>query len=488
MRLIAGTSVWLYLACVLAFLVPFIRGGIKSQISFNLNRDKKAWSLPAWTILLLLAWYAAGYFLHMDAVSGFPYFLGGLLGYCLLGHFSFAQAGMRGALLLMGALAISSASHDVTTLPVPLMSTLLGLSAGRFITPNTAWTDYLLPSAWLVGIAWIILSIPEAMQGPMASLLAIFLSVSLLMRAVQDFGFIPQNNALIRPVFVVVTGTLVAWLLCQTLLLQPSLMPWVWLFAGGLLLAFLLPASSTTNSSNTSSGISGAIQLVLIGIAALVASRLFGTLGWMVLAAGLLSNARKPQAVALASLFFIGRSLLQVYLFQYNPNVTGINITHPYASAALYVGLAAMLLLPNVMNTLLLPAKLPNDDGTEVDIIPDNILAWAVLFFVALLAGALANYFLHAEATGSLLVALLIGGLGVGLLGRFQSLQAGAYALLLPIVTTSGALLSQELLSAGNEAEKSQKIIVLGAMLLVFLLVAVLLWRTGSGRKPVSVA
>jgi hypothetical protein len=485
MSLIAGTSVLLYLACVLAFLVPFIRGGIKSQISFKV--DKAAWGLPAWTCLLVLVWYAAGYFLHLDAASGFPYFLGGFLGYWLLGCFSFAQPGMRGALLLMGALAITSASHDVTTLPVPLISALLGLSAGRFTAPQTSWADYLLPGSWLVGIGWIILTSSEAMQAPLASLLAIFLSVSLLLRTVQGLGFIPENKALIRPVFVVVTGALAAWLLCQTLLLQPSLMSWVWLFAGGLLLAFLLPAGPLTNSSQPSTGISGAIQLLLIGIAALVASRLFGTLGWVVLAVGLLANAKQTMSVTLASLFFVGRSLLQVYLFQYNPNVTGINITHPYASAALYVGLAAMLLLPNILN-MLLPAQLPDIDDTEADIIPDNTLAWAILFFVALLAGALANYFLHAEATGSLLVAMLIAGLGVGLLGRFQFKQAGTYTLLIPLITTSGALLSQELLSAGNEAEKSQKLIVLGIMLVGFLLVSFLLWLTDSRRKPVSVA
>jgi hypothetical protein len=283
---------------------------------------------------------------------------------------------------------------------------------------------------------------------------------------------------------VVITGGLAAWLLCQTLLLQPKFLPWVWLFAGGVLLAFLLPAVSASDSSDASSSLSGASQLVLIGIAALVASRLFGTLGWMVLAAGLLANPTQNRAVALATLFFTGRSLLQVYLFQYNPNVTGINITHPYASAALYVGFAVLLLLPNVLNRLLLPYTEETDTVSP----PENRAAWAILLFAALLAGTLANYFLHAEATGSLLVAMLIAGLGVGLLGRFQAAHASTYALLLPMVTISGAMLSQELLTTGNEAEKSQKLVVLGVLLLVSLLAGFLLWRTGSGRKPVAVA
>ena len=46
--------------------------------------------------------------------------------------------------------------------------------------------------------------------------------------------------------------------------------------------------------------------------------------------------ALRPNVAIFAGLFWTVRVLLQAFVVQYNPNVTGINLMHSYTSAALY--------------------------------------------------------------------------------------------------------------------------------------------------------
>lgn len=480
MRLITGTSVLLYISCVLAFVVPLIKNGLRPQLGFKLqNIPLRQLGL---VLLLFLGVYAIGTALHLELVAGLPYFLAGLFGYGLLSGFSFAQSGMRGSILLMMALALTGAINDAAALQLPLSSFLLGLTATRFVSDETAWKDYWLAASWCIGTVWIAVAGPEAMMTAYQSILAIFLSVVLLLRTIQNLPILPEKNPVIRPAFVVITAGLAAWLCTQVLVVQPALLKWVWLLVGGSLLSFLMLDTNdavSTEDNRSASLLRGAINLVLVGIAALLASRLFGTLGWVVLAIGLLANVRASNTVAIAALFFLGRSLLQVFILQYNPNVTGINITHPYAGAALYVGFASMLLLPQLLNNVLLSQSQQNHCSSP--------LTLALLPFAAVVAGGLSNYFLHAEATGSLLVALTVAGVGTALLGHVR--QLGATVMLFPLLGINSALLAHELLNAGSEAEKSQKILVLGAVLLIMLVTGLGLWKgASSGRKPVQVS
>jgi len=236
----------------------------------------------------------------------------------------------------------------------------------------------------------------------------------------------------------------------------------------------------------------GVIALLLLGMATLVASRLFGTAGWVVLAVGLLSNRRSGSYVSVAAMFLLARVLLQAFLTQFSANVTGINITHPYASAALFVGFAMMLILPNWLNAL--PATAPAVPHNDAEILNDPkrlsliLIPFVLLGLGSLLFAGLSNYFLHAEATASLLLALIVSGLGVSLLAQFYSPQARAMPLFATLLTLAGALVSPEILDWGNEAEKGQKLVVLGVALALILLMAFLTQRLGSGRKSIQVS
>lgn len=489
MRLMTGISVLFYLACAAALLSAFWKNGPKLQLnSFT--------APPARNFLLsglgtgLITYLVAGSF-HLEIASGLPYFLGGLLGYWALALLN-PTAGARGILLLLISFALTNSATDANALVLPLVSGMAGLTLGRLLLPTPQWTDYALPATWLIGLYWITVSSPESLLQPYQSLLAIFMAISLLLSALQNLPILPEKPALARPTFVLVTGSLGAWLAIQSWLLKPAFLVWVGLFAGGCLLSFLLrdqskPAEEDANEPFPTV-IQGAIQLVLIGIAALVASRLFGTLGWLVIATGLLANRKTSQAAAVAALFFLGRAWLQGFLYQYNPNLTGINITHPYASAALYAGFAVMLLLPTLLNRLWPTIETGSSLATtDVAAPPALPMAWICLTLGAIATGGLANYFLHAEATGSLLVSLTVAGLGVGLLRAYTQTAAATYPMLLSIAATTGALLGQELITLGNEAEKTEKLIVLGIALAIAGAGLFLSSRGSSRRKPVAI-
>ena len=488
-----GVTVLFFVACAAAFAAVLFKRETRPLLGLSVSKS----ALPNLIVgsVLLLALYLLANLLHLDAASGLLWFVAGLAGQLLLPALGLRH-GVSGILLLLAGFYLTWSAPDAAAVQIPALSYLFGLTAGKALNPSSAWEDLALPATWLIGHHWIAAISPESMIQPYQALLAVFLSVSLLMRAIQGTGLLPKSPSVLAPLFVVVTSGLAAWLGVQTLILKPALLNWVWLFTGGTLLSYLLgigfAQSAQDNGDNTTdsepSWLQGAIQLVLIGIAALVASRLFGSFGWLVLAVGLLANRSASPAVTVAGGFFLARTLLQGFLYQYNPNVTGINITHPYASAALYEGFAIMLLLPGLLRLLSTSTDTDQNANESNPHALTNTPAWSLLTVSSVLLGGLSNYFLHAEATGSLLVSLTVAGLGVGLLEKIQPAQTKQYPLLLTLLTINSALLSHELLDLGNEADKMQKLTVLGITLVVLLLLVLFSQKIGSGRKPVQVS
>jgi hypothetical protein len=512
MKLSWGMSLLFYASLFVALLASLWEGQAWRQV--GLQGGQKSWVplLGSLTAVGVLCGLAAT--LQLEIASAWPCLLisAGLFG--LLARLNFS-AETRGVILLTFAFAFFSQFSDLTAMPLALLASFLGLTLGKIWNPKE-WIDFLWPATWIVGLYWLITSMPESALLPQAALLSVFVAIGLVARTGQALPALKNTAPTLAALFTVITGGLAAWLAVQNLLLQPAFMPWVGLFAGGLALGYLLwaptvnpthfnakaesPAAPTLGSLPA-----GGIALALIGVAALVASRLFGTLGWVVLVAGLLSNRRTGSLVSVAGLFLLGRVLLQVFLTQYNANVTGINITHPYASAALYLGFAIMLSLPGWLNLLngknyAISAR-PVSEELETDA-DEQSLAGAVplgqtdfsmpsvslLILGPLLMAGLSNYFLHAEATASLLLALLVAGLGVSLLVGFKTAKNRGIPLFLCLFSVTGALASPDVLNWGNQAEKGQKLTVLAVALIVILLAGFLAQRTVSGRKPVQVS
>ncbi|HEY9687893.1 MAG TPA: hypothetical protein V6C52_13035 [Coleofasciculaceae cyanobacterium] len=472
------------LSCMIALFIPLIRGGLRQQLQWQPGPTGIQRLLFGFPVMLVL--YAIAALLKIDAASHAPYFLVAYVGYWVLSCLKLEPV-LRGIiLLLLGFTWLPLQATGVETDYLPLLSFLFGLVTARLSNAQPGWEDFTLPATLLIGNYWIALSMPETAIPAQMGLLLIFIALGLLLRTIAILPLFPKGPALLQPAFLTLTGGLSAWLTVQTLLWQPNLLHWVWLFSGGLGLAFLLAPPSATEDHATEEPpiLNRIIQVVLIGLATLVASRLYGTLGWLVLATALLVNHRVRPVIAIAALFWLSRSLLQGFIFQFNPNVTGINITHPYAGAALYVGFIVMMLLPILTNRLA-----TTEEGQPNTIIySGGPLAWALTLSTCILAGGLANYFLHAEATGSLLASLTVAGLGVSLLGNFHLPTLSVQPLMFTLLITSSALLGNELIATGNESEKSQKILVLGGAFLLYALIFWLMQRSASGRKPVAIA
>lgn len=472
MHLSPTLSSLFWLACLANVLLPLIRSFPKKKS--NLKNSKLQLKSFVYGLPILLIAYLAAFLLKLDVANTLLFALGGFLVSWLLACLNLSTGVTGIALLIIGYL-IADLNVDSATSQMPLLAYLFGVLIVQWITPYAKIENFLLPATFCAGSYWIALSSPEGWGVTYQTLLILSLSILLITRSLQALPFIPENRMAQASFVTIVTG-LLAWFGIQTLLVQPGLLHWAWLLAGGSLLSFLFSDSD----AETPSLPRNAIYLIITGIVALIASRLFGTVGWVVLAPMLISQRKPGKVAGLVSLFFIARVILQSFIYQFNPNVTGINITHPYASAALYAGFALMLILPNLLNLTFNPQKTDEQPLTPLPLV--------TLATITLVSAGLANYFLHAEATGSLLTALVIGGLGVSLLGNFSSAANRFYPLLMSILMSLGCLLGNALIASGNSADKTEKLWVLGGALVFVIVLTLISQGKPLRREPVEVS
>ncbi len=486
--------IWLALACGAGLVLPFLTGG-KPALRWQWTSVQTQQLVWGGSLLGLAALLAVGLQLAVAQSLGFA--LAGFVAMAVLSGFRL-PVGVPGILLLIPAFFLGGAGDAL--IPIQnVQAYLLGLLLAQVAPSERSfrWLDFLWPAIFAVGSVWISLTSAQNTWANQQGLLLLAIAIAVFLRGVSLLPALSGSKPL-QALFICVMSGLLAWLGIQNVLLQPGLSPWAFLFAGGSLLGFGLSALESSSSSKPVA--IRAVQLLLLGLATLVVSRLFGSTGWLVLAASLLSATgsvpnkaahsnlqpsldQQPagfSVVGLASLFLVGRVLLQTFIVQFNPNVTGINITHPYASAALYGGFAFMLLLPSLLKA----AK----TGSETQTTSPHGFLPVVLGAVALLSAGLANYFLHAEATGSFLTALWVTGVGVSLLGTFTDEQSCFAPLQLAFLATLTCVLSPELIEAGNLADKTEKLWVLAGAFVAYSALAVLIQKKGSGRQAIPVA
>lgn len=345
-------------------------------------------------------------------------------------------------------------------------------------TPNSSCLNIMLPLSWLSGWAW--LNVSGANTGLYHVMFA-SVSVSVLLSGVYRMIPVSANSTVeqvIKPVAFIASVLLAMLLILQSVLLSPQLTGWAWVLAGGALSGYLLQRVSVLSTQPLFSGLMG---LGVIGIITLAASRLLGTTAWPIVVIGLLathtslaSQSNQSKIWMMAGLFLLARTVLQVYLSQYNFNVTGINITHPYASAALLGGLLLPFIFPAILKSL---------SNTVTPMVQGTL----VMLFLVMLP-LLSSYFLHAEATGSFLTAVALGALGVGLFGSAQHSDASPDWLLLPLLMITSALLGASLLDAGVNADKAQKLWILGVLFVMSLAISTFLKSQFLKRDSIQIA
>jgi len=262
--------------------------------------------------------------------------------------------------------------------------------------------------------------------------------------------------------------------LTNVILLKPVLAFAGALYAAGIFTAML---TNTAFSHEKTSERESAVfhrQLhfvILVGILALIGSRTFSMMSFLVLAPTALLASASGIGAAIG-LFWTSRVLLQTFVVTYNSNVTGINLMHPYVSASMFAGFFLSLLFTvNLMRS----AKAWQDS----------------LFFLSIAAAApiLSNYFLHEEPTSGFLSSLLTASVLLVCLAPLLNPSAPQpnrlnVLILLPTISLATALFSSSLLTTGNETPTADRIQLAIYLTAAFAAVTLVAFVVSLVRKP----
>ncbi len=403
----------------------------------NLPNDVKGWLYLAFTAFITL------HAMSNDASSGLP------------------------------SVAAMTAGFSVVSLVQGVLSREKG-------SKEAVWQRVLPSLVWLTGLMWLKATsgrlnlTPELADG---FWLVAFI-VMILVRNLQEWPQKIWEIPVLKAIVLGLTSGLAVMVLTRNVLMDTEhLKFWGCLVGTTVFLMHWLEGvfvakPDTVNSPDWTRGVVG---LMLLGILTLVVSRLFGTLGLCVLALCSLTLC-SSRLFLLGALFWLARVGVQGFDVAHNLNVSGINLNHAYVSAALFGGFLLAWGLPQWLNHQQINHQLLS--GTQ--------RSWLVGSMVAIVAAG-CPYFLHAEATGSFLIALMVGALMQGLLNQESqeetgSLLSSGMAVALPaLMTLSGGLLER-----GDLATRMEQ----GQMLVGFVIaIALFGWvlnRLGGGSVPSS--
>lgn len=375
-------------------------------------------------------------------IESAAYLAGGAVLPYLLSQISLRPV-LRSVLLLVAAVALSQIIAPATG-PAAIVATLTGLLAWKLTENLTVNNDSTLEDIvpafiYLVGALWFSVSgIPQVLINNSIVLAAVV--VGIFLRWVEH-PLVGNDPYWWRRILVGLSGALFILIIINKIVIAPSLATISALAGAAYFLAYIFEKMDLGGDDQREL-LKGFKALIFVGIFTLLASRLFGMLGLLVLAAGM-TVARRNGVAQVVAVFLVSRVLLQAFITQFNPNVTGINITHAYANAALYAGFLAMFVMSASFkaqeNRKLLPV---------------------LLIGVGVSLPVVCNFFMHAEPTGALLASALVGAV---LLSVFAP---GAYdialpkhenlVLMAPLMMTV-AYMTNELLPLGNEATSALK-------------------------------
>ncbi len=466
----SGVLILFAISSLLAFLLPFIKDGFYKQLSFaGLLKALPAFLLTAAPMCAL---YAIGWHFKVDAAASFPYFIGAMTLAFVLSRIGL-PAQLRGILILCASVPVTmyTTAEDSSYLMVA-GSALLGLITWKFVenlylAEQSSLDDVLPAICWLGGVSWL-RSINNVKDLPIREgLLLGVISCAQLLRCAQR-PLLHEDKVFIKRIMLSATGGLGVLMVITKLLTAMDLTAMAALVGAGFFATYLFEMTTDENRYYVSPT-SAVKVIVLVGVLTLIATRFWGLMGLIMLAPTALVATRSGIG-QLAGLFWITRCLLQTYIFNYNQNVTGINITHAYTGAALYAGFFALALFALFMHQ-----------------VKDKRVLAPVFVGGTLLTAICSNYFLHAEPTSSLLVSATVAG--VLLATILPALQRGETTgqenlLLVPTGMIAAAILTNGLINLGNETAIEVKTHVIGYTIAFVLATILMLWAAFKyGKK-----
>jgi hypothetical protein len=428
------------------FLWRFSRDKISAQLS-------AANLVPALKVLIAMVIPIAG-LMWLSSMAGLelalaaPYFVSAAFLPYLISSIGLPPF-LRALVLLASAVALTSfvpSEHYQVCIEAAVAGLVCWKAAENLLVKpdNSTLEDLIAPFLWLVTTLWVKTVEADNWVALHHNVILASFVAAIFMRWIQD-PFLKIDKLYVKRVCLAITGGLVMLILVTKVVNALELAKLCALAGGGYLLTYVLQALDARREHE--SLISNSFkQLLFIGIFTLLATRLFYTPGLIVLAISTVI-ATTSGAAAMAGLYFGSYILLQTFIFKFNSNMTGINIMHSYTSAALYAGL-----LIAITASLLLRERMDNRART-------------LLFISAgLMAPAATSYFLHAEPSASLLLAVLVGTIIIGVFCRaLANAQWKGYenVMLTPAMMITFGLLTGELISSGNSADAQQRYTVL---------------------------
>lgn len=463
-------------SCVLGFFLRFVKDGNYKQLTFKPIVDRLGTfalaTLPFIGLLLVAQQFGVA------AGSTLPYFAGSAALSFLLSGLSIPSY-LRGILLLAAAVALTALGPSSGTM-ITLASTLCGLLVAKLsenigFSSDSHFDDILPPLIWLSSVIWMLNVAGDAKPEIRAAVILGILSVSQLMRFVQGpfvrVGNVADDRLYLKRVVLSISGGLAVLCVLVKMLNLVDLQYLALLCGGGYFITYMYKDLQGEDRYSLTS--QQAIRmLILVALLTLVATRFYGMFGLLALAPTALV-APLSSAAFFPALFFTGRVLVQIFVQNFNQNVTGINLTHAWAGAAQFGGfvLAVVLILlfkERMNRKVLLTLSL----GT------------------CIVTPVLSNFILHEEPTCSLFLAMLVAGsiMSVTAPSLQNSRPNGSENILLltPLMVSSG-ILTSGLLEAGNAASIAVKTTVLSygiVFVLVLMFVSWFFFRQKNQQQP----
>lgn len=429
------------LSSLLAFVFPFFKDGVLKKLSVQPLVKS---ILPFLLVILPIgALYAVAGALNIEVNVALPCF-----GVAAILSFILSRVGMppqlRGVLLLVSSLLLTMNLHvndSGSNTGVILASTMLGLIVAKLtdqllLGGEQTLDDIISPLIWLTTVAWLNGQDDKALVQQREGLVLGIISVAQILRIMQR-PFTKDDKILIKRLMLSATGGLGVLLVINKLVLNQHMAP-IALLAGGSLLATYLFQNMDLEGQNKVKGTTAVKMLIVIGMLTMVATRFYGMFGLLCMAPAAIVAPWGGMA-QFAGLFFCTRVLLQVFIGQYNENVTGINLEHAYVGAAQYAGFITIACLLMLLRE-----------------IRDRRAITAIFLVAGAIVPMAANYYLHAEPTSSMLVATAAAAIILATLGPCMMQQEEPLGvenvLLMPAMMAVVGVTFGGLIEAGNNA------------------------------------
>ncbi|MBS2008898.1 MAG: hypothetical protein JST01_17740 [Cyanobacteria bacterium SZAS TMP-1] len=461
-------ATWLTACAFFVWAFDFVKG--KGYLNLDVPNLKKQGPVFIGLLLGVGALFGLSHLLGLAFAASIVYFAIGAVACCLVSSLNFENKSR--SLLLLGITGLAYLLMDSSG-QVPYVAGLLAWKiCSNFLNPEKATLSDVAPAAlFMAGQICVGTSYSGTALARSRDLICCSFIASALVNWFQR-PFRADDAFLLKRLILTATGGLIFLILVTKVVLAQQYAPMAVLVAAGFAFNYALDGQGVKpGTSADPTALELVRNVLIIGILTLVSTRLYGNLGLIVVAAPA-AISFFSQAPAIAALFVAARSLEQAFDVNYVANVTGINLMHPYVTAAQYFAFFTILVL-------LLLLK----EGR------DNKFVTVAMTAVAVVGPALVNYFLHGEASASYMVGLTVAGVLVSILGQrfFQEQEALCGSLMLIAAQASAVgLLTAELVEFGNSTagpERLKVVYVLAAITAIAMIASLL--RTKLA-KPVS--